>query len=92
MGEEYDRSMDPRGRGQYSAGAVCDECGGPSPRVFVCGECETAARCNEEHERILAPVVAERDALRSRVADLEEELRDARRLHSFDLSVTVAGY
>lgn len=73
MGEEYDRAKDPRSRGVYSAGAVCDECGGPSPRVFVCGECETAAKYDEEHQRIMAPIVAERDALRAQLEHAEAE-------------------
>ena len=35
---------DRRDRGEYEPGAVCDECGFPSPRARVCGECETAAK------------------------------------------------
>jgi hypothetical protein len=58
---------DPRDRGLYTAGAVCDECGFPSPRVRICGECETAMKCDEEHQKVLAPIVAERDQLRAEV-------------------------
>lgn len=72
MTEEYDRAQDPRSRGEYSPGAVCDECGGPSPRVFVCGECETAEKINSERDKQEAVMRAELEMFRVTAQTLGE--------------------
>lgn len=56
--------MTVRDSGGYDPHGVCDECGGPSPRVRVCGQCELAERIHKERDEREAELKAELEAHR----------------------------
>lgn len=68
---------DPRNHGVYVNGAVCDECGKPSSRVRVCGECQLAERIHEDRDKRQAELEAENARLLARVKVLEARQQGA---------------
>jgi len=57
----------------YIAGQRCDVCGGESPYVPICGECEIAARADVQQDRqarTIRRLRALADGYRSRLASL----------------------
>lgn len=57
----------------YQAGRLCDECGGPSPYVPICGRCEDLAKCEAaSHDAGYAEAVADiRQMLKGKLPEQE---------------------